>query len=1643
MKKRKFKLRKLKARILVLMVICTMLLSGCNTLFGGRIGGAEPGTSSGGGSSSGSEFDEFKEKNNLVLSERGGLDISLNFDGNYEASKYSSSYGDAFFIAEDLSNSTDDLNYFEFLDVIDNTYMVYVYQTLKYANNERRDSENPYQSKEVKGAYVMYPEVIVEEEHEVSDTLVTVFAVYDYRAQGKSGYCEIGRWSAKKDSDNAYVMAISSYSEDKKTQDLSTACYCLCTMGEVMVYKKAEIMNCVSKNKYGLEISGTDGKTITPITYNIDQYYRQYLKENEDLANRIKNFEIDIFNIGCKVDERGYYIYVDMSATNSNISANAEDEKEIQNGGSGEYSDEDYAKAESEVDEKYGSGSYDFLCTIVNADVDDIPIVCEPHANRFFYEYMDTWDYPYDEAGYQRWIYTYYLDVITGAPTWDLQNYTCTARIGVDIGGSTYYLTEQSGLNPILCGYATASVNLLDSTRISKVMAKPKDEFDSVCILQAAMPFLFNPLATEIWPTNKWSVRNGIYSIIQNNNYCQPSFVDVEIEKALLDLYEEQVGKRTYNLTPTKPITGNHIIVSPEFAYCYNSPVDCNIKVDGYLKVERTNANVNKLNAYVHNNEYYCAKPDKVHSLWGEPKTEEFNMVLTDAHMEGVSFSNYDASSSESLFVHDNCIVGWIDDTKTENGKELKGKKFYLIPNSMSARTPIAGDYKSNWLGITQFLTGHNFKKLEMKVTDDKDYIYAIADDYLVAYQVKNLNSGAANIYKVDLSKFQVNKMSEEEETLSVEGVLSEDNKLLLDNRGEESGEFSEFLKNLEDDKKDAINTTTGSIVPIQFPISKDESEMVTLFFDNVGVQIFDSESIKVGIVSYEDISKNNILNITETSSINELFEDETIRKYWYVSSNSETGKLMKANGDEIFSIASKIKENLHYRYTIALQKENNTYNVTVTDKSNSDFELEFTYDAGTDLNDIGHAGIDNASWKSIVEYLKANTKTSKVTKQYYEKGSKSFGQYSARNLTLMYKDFEGLGFSNDYWVSNTSLYGLSMMRLGSDSVFVPTFQRVKHTMNTTHVSNKNGEAISDEQSLQNEIIQLDGISCYGLYQNTGKDKGDYPYIFIGFDNQDNVYTENELVRAKVIPFGIKTVFKYKYTDSQVKSYLDSLEIGDNANPSIFKPLDGESVVYYLKDTYVNKNGQKILNPWENFEPMEPSGKPEKDPDDPGPGEGGEDGPGTGEPEDDPHGPGKPGGDDPPGGPEKPGDDDPPGGPGDPGNDPPGGPEKPGDDDPPGGPEKPGDDDPPGGPEKPGDDDPPGGPEKPGDDDPPGGPEKPGDDDPPGGPEKPGDDPHDPDDPGKKPGTGDDDPHDPNDPGKEPGTGDDDDDDPDDPGKKPGTGDDDDDDPDGPGKKPGTGDDDDDDPDGPGKKTGDGDDDDDDPDGPGKKPGTGDDDDDDPDGPNKKKGDGDDDDPNKKGDGDDDDPSKKKGGNGDDDDPSKKKGGNGDDDTERKGQKIDDNTGDNKYSGKVEDNKPKDLLDINDDAYDGRSIKDKIKDYLGEDDSLEDADEDGDGQDDEDLLDQMGDKLGNLSDRLKSRLSFSGEKVITGADAFSGEGIGVKKTGFAALLDFIKRFWMFILIPLVLAVGGYVAYRKKKGLPIIPEWLSNIFRKNK
>lgn len=154
-------------------------------------------------------------------------------------------------------------------------------------------------------------------------------------------------------------------------------------------------------------------------------------------------------------------------------------------------------------------------------------------------------------------------------------------------------------------------------------------------------------------------------------------------------------------------------------------------------------------------------------------------------------------------------------------------------------------------------------------------------------------------------------------------------------------------------------------------------------------------------------------------------------------------------------------------------------------------------------------------------------------------------------------------GEIDDYIMSTSPTYGIGLYDLNTNEYFIPTFQRHKiSNIITTVEEREDGSVVNkyDMTKTKDEIVSLRSVSCFGVYKNTfTKDKEDYPYLFMGFDRDGFTYTDVEMLRAKMIPFGIAYNNGGNY-------YRD------------FKPLDGEDCVYYLRDSYYSQYGTSIVD---------------------------------------------------------------------------------------------------------------------------------------------------------------------------------------------------------------------------------------------------------------------------------------------------------------------------------------------------------------------------------------------------------------------------------------------------------------------------------
>lgn len=88
------------------------------------------------------------------------------------------------------------------------------------------------------------------------------------------------------------------------------------------------------------------------------------------------------------------------------------------------------------------------------------------------------------------------------------------------------------------------------------------------------------------------------------------------------------------------------------------------------------------------------------------------------------------------------------------------------------------------------------------------------------------------------------------------------------------------------------------------------------------------------------------------------------------------------------------------------------------------------------------------------------------------------------------------------------------------------------------------------------QLTRLDrGVAAYAIFENQGEDKASYPYLLLGYDYQGGVYTDMDIVRAKVMPFAV----------------VDPNRMSGNVADEAWRRLSaepGECRVYYLKDCY-------------------------------------------------------------------------------------------------------------------------------------------------------------------------------------------------------------------------------------------------------------------------------------------------------------------------------------------------------------------------------------------------------------------------------------------------------------------------------------------
>ncbi|MDE6742640.1 MAG: hypothetical protein K2J95_02025 [Lachnospiraceae bacterium] len=131
-------------------------------------------------------------------------------------------------------------------------------------------------------------------------------------------------------------------------------------------------------------------------------------------------------------------------------------------------------------------------------------------------------------------------------------------------------------------------------------------------------------------------------------------------------------------------------------------------------------------------------------------------------------------------------------------------------------------------------------------------------------------------------------------------------------------------------------------------------------------------------------------------------------------------------------------------------------------------------------------------------------------------------------------------------WTLCTTSSGLEIIK-STGEPYIPVFQK-----NVIYAYEAENEPVSYYQ----QLTRLEkGVTAYAVFENPGEDKESYPFLLLGYDYQDTVYTAMDIARAKVIPFAV--VEPGRRTGGTAGEAWERVEAEQ-----------GESRVYYLKDCY-------------------------------------------------------------------------------------------------------------------------------------------------------------------------------------------------------------------------------------------------------------------------------------------------------------------------------------------------------------------------------------------------------------------------------------------------------------------------------------------
>ena len=464
----------------------------------------------------------------------------------------------------------------------------------------------------------------------------------------------------------------------------------------------------------------------------------------------------------------------------------------------------------------------------------------------------------------------------------------------------------------------------------------------------------------------------------------------------------------------------------------------------------------------------------------------------------------------------------------------------------------------------------------ESRIIDNKLYVYSIWKDKMYITDMSAAGSMQNNTYKIDLFDLMKDKVNSKRQIESQMDVKWKSTDYYEKNGGDfgkyvsKDGQLS-YTEYVNIEKRRA--EMAGKKID-EDELSVDEGKEWVCTFSAQGMIFYDADG---QLIEDENLTYDNCIEVMayreadRAKAVSHTFDDKRIIENWDV-------------------LEPVIKENLFWNYKIELT-ENSGYVKILTLQGKE--LLKFNY-IPSQINKISHVGIESFVWDSIVKRLaELADQTPEETSEDVE-GSPE--RYYSMNMTRM--NFYNNSLSkSDCFVSTTPLNGLVTMNINNpESAFIPTF--LKNEVYQVKV----GEEV---QYFYDYTYLEEGISPYAVYDNPGDPDG-FDYFFLGYDKSGAVYSEKDIVQAKIIPFKV-------------------MEENDT-----YKAYTGENAVYLLKDCIDRNKYPGQQKPGEDKKPE----KKWEDPENPDPNPHDPYGPG---------GPGGPGGDPDPNPPDPPGNPDPPG----------------------------------------------------------------------------------------------------------------------------------------------------------------------------------------------------------------------------------------------------------------------------------------------------------------------------------------------------------------------------------------------------------------